>query len=64
MRLSQHSKRPWRSVCWSSCRIWGDMHRRNGPAMEHDNGNKSWYVDGRIVMVETGTMIRERMSSL
>ena len=32
--------------------------------MEHDNGNKSWYVEGRIVMVETGTMIRERMSSL
>ena len=25
-----------------------DLHRTDGPAIEHTDGSKSWYVDGRL----------------
>jgi len=26
----------------------GDLHREDGPAIEHSNGNKYWYINGSL----------------
>jgi hypothetical protein len=26
----------------------GKLHREDGPAVEHSNGNKCWYIDDRL----------------
>jgi len=33
---------------------WGIKHRTNGPAYEHKNGYKAWFVKGEVIRDEDG----------
>ena len=60
------SKKPsaYRKVMWDDIvivvpfRMWknayGDLHRHHGPAIEYDNGEKSWYIHGKIIPPNAG----------
>jgi hypothetical protein len=36
--------------------MWGEslvfVHRRAGPAIEYDNGDKSWFVNNKLVAIQ------------
>lgn len=56
MRRPSRKDRVW-PYCRTNTRMWWSdkvhgFHRQNGPAMEHDDGNKYWYVHGGLVMTD------------
>jgi hypothetical protein len=39
------------------------LHRANGPAIETSNGHKQWWIDGKYINSELGTVPRRLTTS-
>jgi len=40
----------------------GELHRRDGPAEEMEDGGKAWYIHGRYFVSQSGTYESSPMS--
>lgn len=56
MRRQSRNDRTW-PYCRTNTRMWWSdkkraYHRKDGPAMEKDDGHKFWYDNGKITMTD------------